>query len=102
LENSVLSQIENFSQTDTSRYINFVDKPVHKTLFWKLFFDGSKSNDGARAGCILLSPKGEKTMLTCRLELDCTNNTAEYEALVQGLHKVIGLNIKYLQVFGDS
>ncbi len=41
-------------------------------------------------------------MLTCRLEFDCTNNTAEYEALVQGSYKAIGLNIKYLQVFGDS
>lgn len=41
-------------------------------------------------------------MLACRLEFDCTNNTVEYEALVQGLYKEIGLNIKYLQVFGDS
>eukprot|EP00253_Pinus_taeda_P005016 PITA_05016 len=41
-------------------------------------------------------------MLTCRLEFDCTNNTTEYEALVQGLYKAIGLDIKYLQVFGDS
>ena len=41
-------------------------------------------------------------MLTCRLEFDYTNNTAEYEALVQGLYKAIGLDIKYLQVFGDS
>ena len=41
-------------------------------------------------------------MLTCRLEFDCTNNTVEYEALVQGLYKAIGLDIKYLQVFRDS
>eukprot|EP00253_Pinus_taeda_P005602 PITA_05602 len=41
-------------------------------------------------------------MLTCRLEFDCTNNTAEYEALVQRLYKAIGLDVKYLQFFGDS
>ncbi len=41
-------------------------------------------------------------MLTCRLEFDCTNNTTEYEDLVQGLCKAIGLEIKYRQVFGDS
>ena len=41
-------------------------------------------------------------MLTCRLEFECTNNTAEYEAVVQGLYKAIGLNVKYLQVFRDS
>ena len=41
-------------------------------------------------------------MLNCRLEFDCTNNTAEYGALVQGLYKTIELDIKYLQVFRDS
>lgn len=101
LENFILSQIENFSQTDTSRCIDFVDKPINKTLFYKLFFDGSKSNGGAGVGCILGSPKGEKTMLTCRLEFDCTNNIAKYEVLVQGLYKAIRLDIKYLHVFGD-
>jgi hypothetical protein len=39
-------------------------------LFWTLYFDGSKSNDGAGAGCILVSPEGEKTMLACRLNLN--------------------------------
>ena len=62
----------------------------------EIIFDGSKSNDGAGAGCILVSPQGEKTMLAFKLEFDFTNNTAEYEALVQGLYKEIGLNIKYL------
>ena len=102
LENLVLSQVENFSQTDNSKCVNFVDKPVNTSLFWKLYFDGSKSKEGAGAGCVLISPEGDKTMRTCRLEFDCTNNTAEYEALVQGLYKAIGLNVKYLQVFGDS
>jgi len=101
LENSVKSQIENYSQTDSSKCTNFVDKPIVNYVFWKLFFDGSKSNNGAGTGCILVSPKGEKTMLACRLEFECTNNTAEYEALIQGLYKAIGLDIKYLQVFGD-
>ena len=41
-------------------------------------------------------------MLSCRLEFDCTSNTAEYEALIQGLYKAIGLNVKYLKVYGDS
>eukprot|EP00253_Pinus_taeda_P008539 PITA_08539 len=102
LENSVLSQIENFSQTDSSKCVNFLDKPVNTSLFWKSYFDGSKSKEGAGAGCVLISPEGNKTMLTCTLKFDCTNNTAEYEALVQGLYKEIGLNVKYLQVFRDS
>jgi len=62
--NSVISQIENFSRTDTSKCVSvvdeLVDKPVNKPLFWSLHFDGSKSNDGAGAGCILVSLEGEK------------------------------------------
>ena len=39
---------------------------------------------------------------SCRLEFECTNNTAEYEALVQGLKKAIELKVSNLKVFGDS
>lgn len=102
LENSIVSQIGNYSQTDTSKCLNFVDKHVHKYLFRKLFFDGSRSIDGVGARCILFSQEGEKQMLACRLEFNCTNNIVEYEVLVQGLYKAIGLNMKYLQVIRDS
>jgi hypothetical protein len=64
-----LSQVENFSQTDSSKCINFIDSPVNKSLFWKLFFDGSKSNEGAGAGCVLISPEGDKTMLNLQTRI---------------------------------
>ena len=69
----VLSQIGNFSQTDSSKCINIVENLVnkHDCLFWTLYFDGSKYNDGAGVGCILVNPKGEKTILACRLEFYC-------------------------------
>jgi hypothetical protein len=41
-------------------------------------------------------------MISSRLEFECTNNTVEYEALVQGLKKDIDLKVKCLRVFGDS
>jgi len=50
---------------------------------------------------VFVSLEGDKTMLTCRLKFECTNNTVEYEALIQALYKAIGLDIKYLQVFRD-
>lgn len=37
LEHSVLSQVEIFSQTDSSKCVNFIDSLVNKSLFWKLF-----------------------------------------------------------------
>ena len=95
MENSVVCQVENISQTDTSKFVNFVDKPIVRSFFYKWFFDGSKSNDGG-VGCILVSPEVERTMLACRLEFDCINKIVEYEALVHGMYKAIGLNIKHL------
>jgi len=104
--NNSKSQIENYSQTYRSRCFNVTEETVNKivdnSLFWSLYFDGSKSSEGSGAGCILVSPQGEKTMLSCRLEFECTNNTTEYEALVQGLYKAIGLKVQHLKVFGDS
>jgi hypothetical protein len=52
---------------------------------WSLYFDGSKSKEGAGADWVLIDPAGNKTLIACRLEFECTNNMAEYEALLQGL-----------------
>jgi ribonuclease HI len=46
--------------------------------------------------------KGNKTLIACRLEFDCTNNVVEYEALIQGLRKAIDLKVKKIKVIGDS
>ena len=43
----------------------------------------------------------KKHFLSCRLEFECTNNTAEYEALIQGLKKAIEFKVKNLKVYGD-
>ena len=51
---------------------------------------------------MLIDPKGNKTCIACRLEFNCTNNTMEYEALIQGLKKAIDLDIKVLITYGDS
>jgi ribonuclease HI len=69
---------------------------------WSLYFDGSKSKEGAGAVCIIIDPAGKKTLLACRLEFECTNNTAEYEALLQGLRKSLDMHIQNLVVFDDS
>ena len=43
-----------------------------------------------------------KHFISCRLEFECTNNTAEYEALIQVLKKAIEFKVKNLKVYGDS
>jgi ribonuclease HI len=61
-----------------------------------------RSQEGARAGCILIDPEKHKTLISFYLEFKCTNNTVEYDALVQGLKKFIDLKVRCLRVFGDS
>jgi len=68
---------------------------------WMLFFDGSKSLEGACVGCILKDPKGKKTLIACILEFQCTNNTIKYEALLQGLKKAVDLKANKNKAFGD-
>ena len=58
--------------------------------------------EGSGGGCVLIDPKKNKHFLSCRLEFECTNNTSEYEALVQRLRKAIELKVKNLKVYGDS
>ena len=82
--------------TNVNDVISLVDKP------WHLYFDGSRSKEGPGVGCMLLDLAGNKFMLSCRLEFLCTNNTAEYEALIQGLKKELDLKVKVLIAFGDS
>ena len=70
--------------------------------FWTVFFYESKTSEGSGAGYVLIDPKKNKHFLSCILEFECTNNTAKYEALVQGLRKAIELKVENLKVYGDS
>jgi ribonuclease HI len=79
-----------------------VSNTVDEAQIWSLYFDGSKSKEGVSAGCVLIDPTGNKTFIACRLEFECTNNTIEYEALLQGLRKALDMDVRNLIVFGDS
>ena len=47
---------------------------------WTLYFDGSRNKEGVDDGCLLINRHGNKMMIACHLEFECTNNVAEYEA----------------------
>ena len=49
---------------------------------WILKFDGSSIENSAGTGIVIISPRGVKTTLSFNLKFECTNNHAEYEALV--------------------
>jgi ribonuclease HI len=53
-------------------------------------------------GCVLIEPSKHKTLISYQLEFKCTNNTVEYESLVEGLKKSIDIKVCCLDFFGDS
>lgn len=69
---------------------------------WDMLFDGLRNKNGARVNVLLISPSGEKYYFSFRLHFGCTNNVAEYEALILGLQTTQRRGIKSLSVHGDS
>ena len=94
---------EIIKDVDNLNIVNIIEiKVVVNISTWTLYFDGAKSKEGVGAGCLLVDPQGNRTCIACRMEFNCTNNTVEYEALIQGLKKSIDLDIKELIAYGDS
>ena len=67
-----------------------------------MFFDGAAQKDGAGAGVILITPEEEVLPYAFTLIENCSNNVAEYQALMMGLEMTIELKITRLKVFRDS
>ena len=53
--------------------------------YWTMYFDGSLMKKGAGAGLVFVSPLGVHMRYMVRFHFPSSNNTAEYEALVNGL-----------------
>ena len=70
--------------------------------YWTVHFDGSRQLEGSGAGVVLTSPRGDKFPYVLRLMFPCTNNAAEYEALLHGLQMAKEMNLSRVRCFGDS
>jgi ribonuclease HI len=75
--------------------------PIQPEL-WTMYFDGSLMKTGAGAGLLFISPLGKHLRYVLRLHFPASNNVAEYEALVNGLHIAIELGVQRLDARGDS
>lgn len=91
------SKIHNSGKTSAS-----AKKKLSTSKCWTLRFDRSKSKMGGGAGIELQSPKRKKYQASFRLEFPCTCNTAEYEALIQGIKIALAKGVENLVVIGDS
>jgi hypothetical protein len=68
----------------------------HET--WTMYFDGSVIKEGAGVGLVFISPLGVRMEYMVRLHFPASNNTAEYEALINGLQIAVELGIKHLKI----
>jgi hypothetical protein len=68
--------------------------PQMQSECWTLYFNGSLMNTEANAGLIFISPLGVRMRYAIRIHFPASNNVAEYEALVNGLHITVELRIK--------
>jgi len=76
---------------------------------WTMDFDGAVGSDGVGIGIWVRSPfsapnKVSSNVRLCsyKLAFDCSNNEAEYEALIAGLKILKKLKAKRIVVYGDS
>ncbi|KAK5777128.1 hypothetical protein PVK06_045094 [Gossypium arboreum] len=78
------------------------EEDPQESHLWKLNFDGASNAVGNGIGAVLVSPNGDHYPFTRKLDFDCTNNMAEYEACIMGIRAAIEHKIKVLEVYGDS
>jgi ribonuclease HI len=72
------------------------------TEAWTVFCDGSWGTFGAGAAAVLVAPLKVRTCYVAKLDFSCTNNIAEYEALLLGLRKLRAMGIRRAILKTDS
>ncbi|RVW29325.1 Gypsy retrotransposon integrase-like protein 1 [Vitis vinifera] len=75
-------------------------------LGWCMYFDGATNQSGYGIGVLLVSPQGDHIPRSVRLAFSdrhpATNNIVEYEVCILGLETALELDIRQMEVFGDS
>ncbi|XP_052477229.1 uncharacterized protein LOC128032607 [Gossypium raimondii] len=83
-------------------YVATTEEDTQEEHLWKLIFYGASNAIGNRIRAALVSPNGDHYLFTSKLDFDCTNNMAKYEACNMGIYAAIERKIKVLEVCEDS
>jgi len=70
--------------------------------YWTMYFDGSVMAPDSGAGVVLISTNGSRLRYAFRLHFLASNNTVEYEAIINGLRIAIKLGATWLYIRDDS
>jgi len=74
---------------------------------WQMFFDGASRTDPkgkiiAGVGVVFISPQNYVLPRAFSLTTPCSNNVAEYNALLISLQHAHEMGVRYLKAYGDS
>ncbi|KAK4404346.1 hypothetical protein Sango_0803200 [Sesamum angolense] len=75
---------------------------IEVTPPWKMYFDGGSHKEGVGAGVVFVTSEGEVLPYSFTLTRNCSNNVAEYQALILGLEIAVDAKQLPLKVYGDS
>ncbi|RVW86506.1 hypothetical protein CK203_042154 [Vitis vinifera] len=88
------------------QYLNKVIATVTSLSSWCMYFDGEANHSRYEISVLLISPYGDHILRHVPLVFSdlhlATNNIVEYEACILGLEITLKLEIRQMEVFGDS
>ncbi|KAM3003173.1 hypothetical protein FF2_033565 [Malus domestica] len=70
--------------------------------YWTMYFDGSSTSSSDGVGNVIQSPNHDCWYFSLKLDFECTNNHAEYEALIIGLGILHDLRATRALILDDS
>ncbi|BFG20876.1 hypothetical protein CerSpe_071500 [Prunus speciosa] len=70
--------------------------------YWTMYFNDSSTETISGARVVIESPQGQRWQFAFQLDFKCTNNQAEYEALIIGLEILKEMKVTRVLVYGDS
>ncbi|KAK4394168.1 Retrovirus-related Pol polyprotein from transposon.6 [Sesamum angolense] len=75
---------------------------IEVTPSWKMYFDGACQKEGVGAGVVFVTLEAKVQPFSFTSTQNCSNNVAEYQALILGLEIAVDAKQLSLKVYGDS
>ncbi|KAL5545837.1 hypothetical protein UlMin_005524 [Ulmus minor] len=75
---------------------------VEKEQRWQLMFDGAVVAGKGGIEIVLIGSESQVITKACKLMYGCSNNEAEYDALITGIELAASKGIEHLVIRGDS
>ncbi|GAA0158060.1 hypothetical protein LIER_15181 [Lithospermum erythrorhizon] len=69
---------------------------------WQMYFNGAAYQEDVEARVVFIMPQQDLLPYSFSLSHKCSNNVAEYQALILGLEAAADLNVAQLKIYEDS